>query len=125
MKISLSRIIIFGRDINRLKNFYADNFNLPVTEEIPNEWVVLNAGAIEIALHKIGEAYLNDDTPKANNTKLVFHIDGDLQQFRQKLLDKGALMRDVKSFAGNSSRFCDGEDPEGNVFQLEAKSPPI
>lgn len=118
----LSRIIIFVRDTDLLKNFYADNFNLPVVEYIPNEWVVLNAGATEIALHKIGDAYLNDDTPKTSNVKLVFKINEDINAFRQQLLNNGAVMKDMKSFAGINSLFCDGEDPEGNIFQLEMQT---
>lgn len=120
MQITISRIIIFGRDIDLLKHFYADNFNLRVIEEIPGEWVVLNAGAVEIALHKIGEAY-TDDMPKVNNIKLVFTIPANLKQLRQKLTDSGVALKDIRSFPGINSIFCDGEDPEGNVFQLEER----
>ncbi len=121
MEASLSRVIIFGQAIDKLKAFYVGNFCLPVVEEVEHEWVVLNAGPVEIALHRIGEAYLAEEGGvfrADSNTKLVFELAGNLHIFRQKLIEQGVLMREIKSFAGINSLFCDGEDPEGNVFQL-------
>lgn len=118
MEIAISRIIIFTRDVTLLKNFYTKNFGLAVVEETPNEWVVLNAGAIEIALHKIGESHIGD-TAKTTNTKLVFRLKGGVRLFRQKLIDNGVMIKEIKSFPGIPSIFCDGEDPDGNIFQLE------
>ncbi|MBK0378417.1 VOC family protein [Mucilaginibacter segetis] len=113
----LSRIILFVHNVDKLTSFYTANFGLAVTEEIKGEWVVLNAGSLEIALHKAGNAY---ETGTENNTKLVFLTDA-LEQVRNNLLSNGAQMREVKSFEGINSLFCDGEDPEGNVFQLEQR----
>jgi catechol 2,3-dioxygenase-like lactoylglutathione lyase family enzyme len=124
MKLLFKQVIIFGQNINMLKEFYVDHFGLELLEEIKNEWVVLKAGQTEIAFHKIGAAYqTSEDVPfKADsNTKFVFEIEGDLKNFRRKLLEKGVLLRDVKSFAGMNYLFCDGEDAEGNVFQLKQK----
>lgn len=120
MTATLSRIIIFGQAIEQLKDFYVDNFDLPVVEEFKDEWVVLRAGAAEIALHKAGN--VGESTFRAqNNTKLVFIVYTDLNLVRQQLIDRGVSIRDVRSFPGISSLFCDGEDPEGNVFQLEQR----
>lgn len=120
MHITLTRIIVFGQAIDKLKIFYIENFNLTVIEETKHEWVVLSAGPIEIALHRIGQAYrANDDFNAGSNTKLVFNINTDLRAFRQILIEKGVLLKEIKSFPGINSLFCDGEDPEGNVFQLQ------
>jgi hypothetical protein len=122
MHVSLTRIIIFGQAIDKLKTFYVDNFNLAVIEETKHEWVVLSAGPIEIALHRIGQAYRIEngkDFKADGNIKLVFDIAAGLTQFRQKLVEQGVLMSELKSFAGINYLFCDGEDPEGNVFQLQ------
>jgi predicted enzyme related to lactoylglutathione lyase len=124
MDLSLTRIILFAYDVEKLKTFYADNFKLPVIEEIKNEWVVLNAGTIEIALHKIGEAYLLKPGTKfkaESNTKLVFTVKTNLTMLRQSFLNAGVNMKEIRSFQGVNSLFCDGEDPEGNVFQLEER----
>jgi predicted enzyme related to lactoylglutathione lyase len=123
MKLSLYRIILFGKDITRLKHFYTSNFGLVVAEEIGDEWVVLKTGEIEIALHKIGKQYINDesDFTADNNIKLVFRISDDLHSFRKKLIENSVMVQEIKSFPGINSLFCDGQDCEGNVFQLEQK----
>lgn len=123
-KLTLNRIILFCYQIDKLKSFYTDNFNFLVAEDIPGQWVVLKTGQIEIALHKVGQEYEPKDGKPfrvKSNTKLVFHISDNLEGFRKLLLDKGVLIDEIKSFKGINSLFCDGEDPEGNMFQIEQR----
>ena len=99
MKASLTRLMLFVYDVEKLKTFYADNFQLSVIEEIKNEWVVLNAGTIEIALHKAGEAYAPKPGTKfkaESNTKLVFTVKTNLTLLRQSFLDAGVEMKEIK-----------------------------
>ncbi len=118
----LSRIILFGNDIPGLKQFYQSVFNLQLVEETADEWLVFKAGAMEIAFHRIGKAFRNDLPFRAeSNTKLVFNINDDLYEFRKILIAKGVKMNTIKSFEGIDFLFCDGEDIEGNVFQLSQK----
>jgi predicted enzyme related to lactoylglutathione lyase len=118
--LALNRIIVFGKDIKGLKQFYQSHFKLTLVEEIEGEWVVLNAGVIEIAFHRIGVGYRNDQPFHAeNNIKLVFNIEDNLYQVRQELLNKGVNIKDIQF-----SSYCDGEDIEGNVFQLHQKVQP-
>jgi hypothetical protein len=120
----LTRIILFGHLVDRLKRFYVDYFGFSVVEEIKDQWIVLNAGQVEIAIHKIGQGYEPEDGKAfraESNTKLVFSINNNLEDFRQRLVDNGVVMSAVKSFEGINSLFCDGEDPEGNVFQIEER----
>ncbi|NBP69560.1 MAG: VOC family protein [Cytophagia bacterium] len=123
-QFSLGRIILFGYAVDQLKSFYVDHFGFSIVEEVKDQWIVLQAGQIELAIHKIGQGY----EPKEgevfrveSNTKLVFYIKDNLTSFRQQLADQGVSIGDIKSFEGINSLFCDGEDPEGNVFQLEQK----
>jgi hypothetical protein len=123
-KFSLNRIIIFGNLVGELKDFYVENFGFTIIEEIKDQWIVLSAGQMEIAIHKIGQGYEPNDGEKfrANsNTKLVFSLNENLDLFRKQLVEKGVVVGDIKSFNGINSLFCDGEDPEGNVFQIEQK----
>ncbi len=120
--MKLSRIILFGNDISALKDFYQSIFNFSLIEEIEKEWLVLNAGAIEIAFHRIGESFRNEDDFRAeSNLKMVFSIEEDIEEVRKRLIERGAKMKDIKSFEGIDYLFCDGEDIEGNVFQLSQK----
>lgn len=123
-EISLGRIIIFGHLVDKLKSFYVDNFNFSVVEEIKDQWIVLNAGQIELAIHKIGQGYEPEDGKEfrvESNTKLVFYLANNLEGFRQRLVDNGVVIGDIKKFDGINSLFVDGEDPEGNVFQIEQR----
>ncbi|MGG9963403.1 VOC family protein [Ferruginibacter sp. SUN106] len=123
MNTVLSRIILFASDVEQLKLFYQQHFAFTIVEEIPNEWVVLNAGQIEIAFHRIGEAYRNNSDQAfkiESNTKLVFKIVDDIEQLRSALIESGVPMTTIKSYPGFDHLLCDGEDPEGNVFQLMA-----
>jgi len=124
MDVRMNRIILFGRDVTALKIFYQSHFNFALIEETPQEWVVLKAGSVEIAFHKVGAVYdttLNDPFKAESNIKLVFQLDGDLTAFRKSLINKGVLLKTIKSFSGCNDLFCDGEDPEGNIFQLVGK----
>jgi hypothetical protein len=68
-----------------------------------------------------GAAYFpeNGEPFKAeSNTKIVFEVAEGLPALRESLLQKGVLLHDIKSFEPSLSLYCDGEDIEGNVFQL-------
>ena len=123
MDASAYRIILFGWQIERLKKFYVDNFGFTVIEETREEWVVLDAGQIEIALHKINEKYKDlekNHLNETNNVKLVFKVN-DVALLRNKLKKNSVDIQEIKSFTGYNSLFCDGQDCEGNRFQLEQR----
>ena len=121
MPVRLNKIIFFCTDVLRLVDFYRSNFGFQVVGEVDMHWTVLNAGTIEIAFHRIGDQYLSESTElmgENTNVKLVFNLDIDLIQFRKNLLDKKIALGEIKKFDGSNYIVCDGQDPEGNVFQL-------
>jgi predicted enzyme related to lactoylglutathione lyase len=121
MSIVMSRLILYVHDVTLLKSFYQTHFDLTISEEIENEWVVMKAGEVEIALHRVGEPYRQLTKPKqagTSNVKIVFSVNSGLVELREKLLDAGVRMRNLKRYDGFPRLMCDGEDPEGNVFQL-------
>nr|WP_242449054.1 hypothetical protein [Burkholderia metallica] len=61
----MTRILLYVQDAALLKAFYRRYFDLPVIEEIDGEWVVLDAGAIELALHRAGPAFRRAPLPRA------------------------------------------------------------
>ncbi len=124
MKVNLETIIIFVQNVDKLKLFYVDILELEILEEWQSEWLLLNAGNCKIGLHKIGEQYLDSSTGESkfdNNTKIVFEIEEDINEVRSRLLDKSVLLKEVKTFDNYNYWLCDGEDPEGNVFQLKQR----
>ena len=132
MPVPLVRLIIYVQDVAKIKAFYADNFDLPVIEEIKDEWVVFKAGAIEFALHLVGEKYRKRPgaeqlghleerpSPKktCTNTKFVFAIESKLRAHREKLVAADIKVGKIKRYAGFPYEMYDGYDPEGNVFQV-------
>jgi len=126
MAVRLNRIILYVQDVERLAAFYRDTFGLRVIEAIEGEWAVLDAGPCEIALHRIGKPWRVENTADwkvESNAKLVLAVDRPLAELRAELIAKGVAMREIKSYPGLTGELCDGEDPEGNVFQLAATPP--
>ena len=124
MKVNLETIIIFVQNVDKLKLFYVDILELEILEEWQSEWLLLNAGNCKIGLHKIGKQYLdssNGEFKFDNNTKIVFEIEEDISEVRSRLLDKNVLLKEIKTFDNYNYWLCDGEDPEGNVFQLKQR----
>jgi predicted enzyme related to lactoylglutathione lyase len=118
----LSRLILYVRDVTLLKTFYQTHFGFPAVEEIEGEWAVLDAGGVELALHRVGAAYrLVERSESQSNAKLVFSIDSGLEALSRRLASSGVRMREPKRFEGFPYLLCDGEDPEGNVFQLSQR----
>lgn len=125
MKLKLTSIIIFVQSIEVLKDFYVGILALEIVEE-SNGWLLLKAGGCQIGLHKIGEQYLEENQEAFkfdNNTKLVFEVDEDLYALREQLIAQQVTLGEVKTFDNYDYFLCDGEDPEGNVFQLKQQKP--
>lgn len=123
MNLSLNTIILYVKDIENLKNFYASILELEIVEE-DSIWVLFKTDVGYIGLHKMGDTYLNklSDTHKFNNNvKIVFEIEEDINSLRLTLLEKNVSMREIKTFENYDYWLCDGEDPEGNVFQLKQR----
>jgi catechol 2,3-dioxygenase-like lactoylglutathione lyase family enzyme len=117
-------IILFVKDIDKLKKFYTESFQLVQVEETPGQWLVLQAGSCQLGLHQIPAAYLEAAANESNcesNTKMLFDVDEDIVALRERLLKQNAQLKDIQSFDNYPFLLCDGEDPEGNIFQLRQR----
>jgi catechol-2,3-dioxygenase len=124
MKLNLDTIILYVQNVDKLKSFYINILKLDIVEEYQSTWILLQAGNGKIGLHKIGDQYLDKSKGEFkfdNNTKLVFEIDEDINKVRGHLLNQNVVMKEIKTFDNYDFLLCDGEDPEGNVFQLKQK----
>lgn len=115
----LIEIILYVADMQRMVDFYRDNFDLPVTYPEPGQdlsqafWVTLDAGGCVLALHGGGQGRIGADTPK-----IVFGVD-DIHAARAALLNNGVDIGEVRS-AAPGVWVCDGRDVEGNPFSIES-----
>lgn len=124
MNFKLNTIIIFVKNVEKLKSFYADILGLKIVEEIKSEWLLLNAGSCNIGLHKAGSDFSEsgiNEYKSFSNTKIVFEIEEDILKVRDRLVKAKVKMREIKTFDNYEYIVCDGEDPEGNVFQIKQR----
>ena len=118
----LAHALIFVADLPRMQAFYAGVLGLPVLDASPG-FVRLDAGGAVVALHAIPPEVAGPvaDPPVAREDtclKLGFHVD-DVDAERARLVAAGVTMRDPVRFGALA--FCDGLDPEGNVFQITTR----
>jgi predicted enzyme related to lactoylglutathione lyase len=114
--VRLAQVILFVRDVARMKTFYGQAFGLQMIEEDAG-FCRLDGGGCVLMLHALGEPPSVE--PRLDSfIKFAFHTD-DVDATRNALVALGARMRDPHHF-GNVT-FCDGVDPEGNVFQITTR----
>ena len=119
--MTLGEIILFVDDMAAQVRFYRDIMGLPVECPIQDDysaehWVTFKTGTCKLALHSGGR-----QSPKnCQAVKFVLMVDK-LDEVRRRLTQKGVALSDVRSPAPGVL-VCDGFDPEGNPFSLEATS---
>ncbi|MEL7004108.1 MAG: VOC family protein [Bacteroidota bacterium] len=97
---------------------------LTVVEKIQDEWLLLSAGEVTLGLHgtkKNPDKESQENIKFHSNTKIIFEVEQDINALRDQLVSKGVKLKDVITWDNYDYWLCDGEDPEGNVFQLKQK----
>jgi catechol 2,3-dioxygenase-like lactoylglutathione lyase family enzyme len=107
------RVILFTHNVAAMRDFYRDMFGLEALEE-DDSWADLAAGGCNIAIHAAGED-VTAGHDRGGPHKIVFHAD-DVAGAREDLVSRRATMGQVKVFG--DLHLCDGDDPDGNRFQL-------
>jgi catechol 2,3-dioxygenase-like lactoylglutathione lyase family enzyme len=118
--MQMSQVILFVDDVPRMQAFYEHVLHLPVITAEPG-WVRLDAAPTVLALHAIKPGPALPDPPPArvdSNIKLCFRVN-DIDRERAALVAAGVRMREVHHYQGVA--FCDGIDPEGNIFQITTR----
>lgn len=111
---TLSEVIVYAQDLERLSSFYTGVFGLSVVEGSPDDgFVRFDTGSCNLCLHSGGEDHGGRDAPK-----VVFEVE-DVAAARSYLLDHGVDVGEIRS-PTPGTQVCDGVDPEGNTFSLES-----
>jgi catechol 2,3-dioxygenase-like lactoylglutathione lyase family enzyme len=116
----MAQTIVFVEDVPRMQAFYQGALGLSVISAEPG-WVRLDAGGVVFALHAIKRGPRPADPPLErvdSCIKLCFHVD-DVAAARANLVAAGTRMREIHHYEGVA--FCDGVDPEGNIFQITTR----
>lgn len=112
----LAQAILFANDLGAMKAFYRDALGLQIIEDDPG-YVRLDSGGAVLMLHKLGEP--PSPSPRMDSfIKLCFKSD-DVPAAREALVARGVTMRELHRYGPIT--FCDGVDPEGNIFQITTR----
>jgi catechol 2,3-dioxygenase-like lactoylglutathione lyase family enzyme len=118
----ISRIILFVADVDSMTRFYRDAIGLAVVDDSDPGFVVLGGGGCDLALHRIPVEIVGEGSPERprenSYVKIAFQSD-DVAADRVRLIGRGTLMRELHRYG--TVEFCDGIDPEGNVFQISSR----
>jgi predicted enzyme related to lactoylglutathione lyase len=113
---TVTEVILYAEDMDRMVAFYRDVLGLDVASGAPEHgFVAFETGTCEFCLHAGRDGDVGPYAPT-----VVFSVD-DLDSARQSLADRGVEMSDVRSPTPDT-RVCDGTDPEGNAFSIEAST---
>ena len=119
--MKLATVMLFVKDVARMRVFYRDVLGLAIVEDLPG-WVRFDAGGSGFALHAIPAAYAVSititDPPRTRSEtpiKYTFEV-ADLPAARSRVVAAKGQAGDTRLSGTGAS--CDCIDPEGNVFQL-------
>jgi predicted enzyme related to lactoylglutathione lyase len=118
MIATLHRVIIFVDDVEKCARFYCDVFGFTTLPGNTPDWIELDTGGCRLAFHQARGSNGPIDTPTggaANPHKIVFFAE-DVEGASAAVVARGAKMGKIHRF--DNFVFCDGQDPEGHVFQL-------
>lgn len=116
----MAQAILFVEDVARMQAFYQGTLGLSVITAEPG-WVRLDAGGVVLGLHAIPPGPKRPEPPPERVDaciKLCFHVD-DIEATRAALVGAGVHMRKLNRYG--ELAFCDGIDPEGNIFQITTR----
>lgn len=122
MNRTISRIILFVADIDSMTRFYSDAIGLAVVDDSDPGFVVLGGSGCDLALHRIPVEIVGEgsrELPRQDShAKIAFRSD-DVAADRLRLIGQRVPMREMHRYG--TVEFCDGIDPEGNIFQISSR----
>jgi hypothetical protein len=119
--MKLGQAIMFVNNTATMQTFY-EGLRLRVVDGSAGEGFVRladAAGGAILALHAAKAAGAGDPPRTNASVKLCFQVD-DVDRERATLVARDVTMRAVHRF--ETIAFCDGIDPEGNIFQITTRS---
>lgn len=111
----LHRVIIFSTQPKALAEFYCRTFGMQI---IASEGTFVDVGSADSATSRI--AFHKGKRAPGTTLKLSFYS-CEVAAERERLIELGVPMGKLHGDA-ESLCFCDGEDAEGNVFQISNRA---
>jgi catechol 2,3-dioxygenase-like lactoylglutathione lyase family enzyme len=118
--MKLGQAMVFVHDAARMQAFYESLGMQVVDGDAASGFVRLAdpAGGAVLAIHATKAAGPGGAPRTDTWIKLCFLVD-DVDRERETLVGRGVTMREIHRWEGIA--FCDGVDPEGNIFQITTR----
>ena len=119
-------VMVYAKDAQCLKQFYAAVLQLadcPEQSEPEHGFFVLQGAGLQVLIHAIPEAYAADieiqtpPVPREDSALKFFFQVHDLDHARDVAAECGGSVAE-QVWEAACYRYCNGVDPEGNIFQL-------
>jgi predicted enzyme related to lactoylglutathione lyase len=116
--------MLYVKDFPRMREFYGNLLqSQPINTEWTDTWALFDIGGTGFALHAIPGEHAQNTTPpprrEESPVKLIFAVD-DLAAEGARLQAMGVTM--LQRSWQESAESCDCVDPEGNIFQIVART---
>ena len=108
MEFAIVGITLFTSEMEKMAAFYRDVLGLKLVEDTPG-WKRFDAGNCRLALHK-GKSRVGARPPK-----IGFYAK-DVAKAKTWLEARGAKLGKIHAF--EKIAFCNGKDPDGNVYAI-------
>lgn len=114
----LHRVIIFVGDVEKCARFYCDVFGFRTLPGDTPDWIEVDTGGCRLAFHKArgSNGPIDSPTGGATNPHKIVFLAEDVEGVRAVVVSRGAKIGKIHRF--ENLVFCDGQDPEGHVFQI-------
>lgn len=109
MALSLGMVTTDSTDPRPLAQWWAERFGGQIVSDHDGWFVIVKIANLNLGFQKV-----DDPTPGKNRLHLDLHVDTDLDQVVQELVDAGATL--VGERGDESFRWVTLADPQGNQF---------
>ena len=113
MNLQVSRVIYFTANLDAMTAFYREGLGLKLITD-QDGWKEFRAGTCILALHGGAKGEPNGRSPK-----LAFYAT-DVAAVKAELEGRGVTLGKV--WTSPEVTFCDGADPDGNVFSISNRA---
>lgn len=122
--MTLACSMLYVKDLAHMREFYGNILQVPpLSTKWADDWALFETGGTSFALHAIPAAAVEPPNPpvkrESSTIKLIFAVD-DLPAERSRLEAMGVVT--LQRSWQDPAESCDCVDPEGNIFQIAARS---
>ncbi len=117
-------LVFYSQNIAKLSSFYVAALGF-TREDSDETYIRLVLGETELVIHKASEKCVArlDESREHIPIKPVFFINENLDDIREAVISNGGFFKPSPAeWQFNGTVVCDGNDVEGNIFQVRCKN---